>query len=209
MSAVGSSSSSWSRPTRIFFSLLRIGARLGRRHRGAERLSQLHQLGNVDPLVDDDALDAGLPELADQLLHVFGGPGDGRVLHNQVFADDADGDRRRRAVHDVQHFGERIDAALDQRVSWRVQRHRAKRRRQAPDHLVDESDSLGGAHARSCCLRGGAIGASRAALRTPRLPFFFASSSTWRASGEPMRPSARAAARRRVAVRVGAHHSPR
>ena len=69
--------------------------------------------------------------------------------------------------------------------------HGAKRRSQAPDHLVDES---GIAAWRSCAfllsLRRRIGAAARRSARRGR-PFFLASSRTAARPGDPMRPSAR------------------
>ena len=78
MSAGGASApfSTWSRPTRMFFRLSRTVVDSGVAG-GAERLDQLHQLRDWTPLSMTMRSMPRLPELADQLLHVLGGPGMG------------------------------------------------------------------------------------------------------------------------------------
>ena len=88
----------------------------------------------------------------------------------------------------------------------------ANGRGEAANEVVGHTQLAGGFHYLVPPAGGDRRGnnmASAAARRTPRDPVVLASSRTASADGAPVARSARAAAARMRAVRIGAHHSPR
>ena len=109
-------------------------------------------------------------------------------------------------------FAERAERARHQRVAGGIELRAANGRGEAANEVVGHTQLAGGFHYLVPPAGGDRRGnnmASAAARRTPRDPVVLASSRTASADGAPVARSARAAAARMRAVRIGAHQSPR
>ena len=146
---------------------------------------ELLDLGFLHAFVDDDALDAELLEATHQLAHRLGRSRDRHFADDELFADDADGDRWRRLMNQREGVDERSRAARDEGMAGRVELRSTDCRREATREFVGQTRALRHTHVVLFSRFGNCATCARAILRTARPPLLAAASSTARASGVP------------------------
>ena len=109
-----------------------------------QRLDQQAELLGGDAAVERDALDADLPDAAQQLGKRVAHLHQGDVADDHLVVDEPDGDGRVLGQQLASALGQRLQGPPGQRVRRRVELVRAHRGGHAPDELVGLAQSSGG-----------------------------------------------------------------
>ena len=90
--------------------------------------------------IESDALDVQVPEPSNELGARLGGAGNRSVAHDDLVADEADGEGGLVGQEGGRGIGEGAERPADQRVRGGVELRGAHRGGEAPDELVSEAE---------------------------------------------------------------------